>query len=203
MTEMPTQAPVPPLGSTSTAGSAGLPVPSGPASSPAPAGLPLPAGPAIPTVPPAPTQVVGGAERISCPECGELAEVQPGRRRSEDFCRRCDFPLFWARAAVISPFGEEASASLRRLPGTVGRAATAGIACPHCGEPNSPAALICVRCGGDMHPVVPPPPPPVVVYQPPPPPPPPVPEKTSWLWLIIIGICLVLIVVAVVWGNAS
>jgi len=188
VTEMPTHAPVPPRGSTSTAESAGLPVP---------------AGAATPTALSAPTQVVGGAERISCPECGELAEVQPGRRRSEDFCRRCDFPLFWARTAVISPFGEDASASLRRLPGTVGRAATAGIACPHCGEPNSPAALICVRCGGDMHPVVPPPPPPVVVYQPPPPPPPPVPEKTSWLWLIIIGICLVLIVVAVLWGNAS
>jgi hypothetical protein len=137
-------------------------------------------------------------ERLTCPDCGEIAEIQPGRRRSDDFCRRCDFPLFWARSAVITPFGENASASLRRLPGTVGRAATAGLSCPHCGEPNSPAALICIRCGGDMHPVAPPPPPPVVVYQPPPPPPVPVPEKTSWWWLVIVAVCLLVIVTIVV-----
>ena len=137
------------------------------------------------------------AETITCPECGEIASVEPGRRRSEDFCRRCDFPLFWARSAVVVPFGEETGASLRRLPGTVGRAATAALACPHCGEPNGPAALICVRCGGDMHPVAPPPP---VVLAPPPPAPEPEPEPITpfpWWWVLVICLCLLVITVVV------
>src|SRR5688572_31500456 len=56
--------------------------------------------------------------------CSSDLTVDMARRQADDFCRRCDFPLFWARGTVIAPEGAESGASLRRLPGTVGRAAT-------------------------------------------------------------------------------
>lgn len=138
-------------------------------------------------------------EWISCPECGESALVDPAQRRAEDFCTTCDFPLFWARSAVVPLSTDETGASLRRLPGTVGRAATASVACPHCGEPNSPTAIICIRCSQAM--VIPEPEPepePEPVYLPPPPEP--EPEKGFPLWWVV-GACvlLVLITVLVAW----
>jgi len=64
---------------------------------------------------------------VTCPECGQLATVNMARRSADDFCRNCDFPLFWAKGTVITPEGQETRASLRRLPGTVGRAGTASL----------------------------------------------------------------------------
>jgi len=179
------------------------PQPEGPGSGPPgflaaePAPFPLSSSPAV--VPPAVAQQPSGStgETITCPECGELSLIVPGKRRSEDFCRRCDFPLFWARSAIVMPSGESTGASLRRLPGTVGRADTAALDCPHCGEPNSPAAVLCVRCGKDMHPIAPPPP---VVLVAPPPPPEPEPEPEAefpWWWVLVICLCLLLITVIV------
>jgi hypothetical protein len=92
--------------------------------------------------------------------------VDLAQRRAEDFCSNCDFPLFWARSAVVLMAGDETGASLRRLPGTVGRAATASVACPHCGEPNSPAAVNCIRCGLPMVVIAPEPEPELVYYAP-------------------------------------
>ena len=135
---------------------------------------------------------------VTCPECGEMATVDPGRRKSEDFCRNCDFPLFWARPTVILASGEETGASLRRLPGTVGRAATAALMCPHCGEPNSPVAQTCVRCLLSLHPVEAPPPP---VYIAPEPEPLPVPvgrDFPLW-WILLVSFCLLAITLIVVW----
>ena len=142
---------------------------------------------------------------VTCPECGQLATVNMARRSADDFCRNCDFPLFWAKGTVITPEGQETGASLRRLPGTVGRAATAALICPHCAEPNSPTAEICVRCALSLHPVdIPEPEPePLIVFEPPPAPEPepePVP-RFDWWWVvagamavIAIGLIVLLIV---------
>ena len=100
-----------------------------------------------------PTRAALATDLVTCPECGPMATVDMARRQAEDFCTNCDYPLFWARGTVIAPSGQDTGASLRRLPGTVGRAATASLLCPHCGEPNSPTAEICVRCALSMHPV--------------------------------------------------
>ncbi len=150
---------------------------------------------------------VGGRELVTCPECGTAAEADPAQRRAEDFCARCDFPLFWARSTVVLPSGEQTGASLRRLPGTIGRAATASVPCPHCGEPNSPAAEICVRCSLTMHPA--PEPEPVVVQAPPPPPllqePEPEPEPRSlwWLWVVLIVATALLVIGTLLWITLS
>jgi hypothetical protein len=141
-----------------------------------------------------------GSEWITCPECGLQAAIDPAQRRADDFCKRCDYPLFWARAAIVPLSGEETGASLRRLPGTVGRAATASVACPHCNELNSPTALICIRCGRSMLPDPEPEPEPVAVYVPPPPEPEPEPEKGFPLWwVVVMCVCLLIITILVTW----
>ena len=139
-------------------------------------------------------------EWITCPECGESALIDPAQRRAEDFCARCDFPLFWARNAVVAMATDETGGSLRRLPGTVGRAATASVACPHCGEPNSPVAIICIRCSLPMVIVQPEPEPePEPVYVPPPPPEPEPEARFPWWWVIGASAALVIITVLVAW----
>jgi hypothetical protein len=149
-------------------------------------------------VPPRPAASASG-EWIICPECGQSATIDPAQRRAEDFCTKCDFPLFWAREAVVPLSTDETGASLRRLPGTVGRAATASVACPHCGEPNSPTAIICIRCSQAM--VIPEPEPepePEPVYVPPPPEP--EPEKGFPLWWVVgASAALVIITILVAW----
>ena len=146
-----------------------------------------------------PTRAAMGTDVVTCPECGQLATVDMARRQAEDFCRRCDFPLFWARGTVIAPEGAESGASLRRLPGTVGRAATAALICPHCSEPNSPAAEICVRCALSLHPVDIPEPEPVVIAPPEPEPEPePLPEKSfDWWWIVAIAAAVIAIALLV------
>jgi hypothetical protein len=141
---------------------------------------------------------------VTCPECGQLATVNMARRSADDFCRNCDFPLFWAKGTVITPEGQETGASLRRLPGTVGRAATASLICPHCAEPNSPTAEICVRCTLSLHPVdIPEPEPlpePLIVFEPRPEPPP-APEPApgfDWWWVVAVIMAVVAIALIVV-----
>ena len=43
-----------------------------------------------------------------------------------------------------------AAETLRRLPGTGGRATVAAVPCPHCAEPNAVSAVLCARCGLPM-----------------------------------------------------
>jgi hypothetical protein len=151
----------------------------------------------------APPVAPPGSEWIVCPECGLRAAIDPAQRRSDDFCKRCDYPLFWARSAVVPLSGEETGASLRRLPGTVGRAATASVPCPHCNEPNSPTALICIRCGRSMLPDPEPEPEPEPVYVAPPPPEP-EPEKAFPLWwVVVMCVCLLIITILVAWVALS
>ena len=92
-------------------------------------------------------------EFITCPECGTTASVTLNRRDSVDFCRTCDYPLFWTPSQIVRDPSDSSDESLRRLPGTVGRATVASLACPFCYEPNALSAQTCVRCGKPMHPV--------------------------------------------------
>jgi hypothetical protein len=109
-------------------------------------------------------------DRVACPECGTVQFIHLNRREALDFCRNCDFPLFWTPSEIVRDRGSRAGEGLRRLPGTVGRSTLASMACPNCAELNLVAAEVCIRCGKPMHPVVEaPPPPPEPVYVPPPP----------------------------------
>lgn len=138
--------------------------------------------------------------KVDCPQCGTQGSVDFARRDASDFCRTCDYPLFWSRDRVIPPAGESAGdGGLRRLPGTVGHASLAALACPECNEPNQPSAVNCVRCGADMHPVV------VIPEPEPEPEPEPLPEiepepTPSWWhrwWPIVLAGAVAVIVLVV------
>jgi hypothetical protein len=147
-----------------------------------------------------------GVEVLSCPECGAMQQVSLSRRDASDFCRSCDYPLFWTPARVQRDRDDAGSdLSLRRLPGTVGRATIASLRCPHCFEPNAVTAQTCVRCGLPM--VVAEQPPPPTVYVPPPPPPPVqlVPDKgvAWWVWALIgLAVTATVVLVALILTHA-
>jgi len=144
-------------------------------------------------------------ENVTCPECGAPAVVTVNRRQAEDFCRHCDYPLFWTPSLVVLDSGGLGQDSLRRLPGTTGRAMTASISCPHCAEPNPLTAVNCVRCGQPMH-VQAPPPAPVPVYAPPPPAPAPAPPEKHvpwWVWLLVGLIVAAAITVGILVGTGT
>jgi hypothetical protein len=131
---------------------------------------------------------------ISCPSCGTASHYESMKRDSSEFCRVCDYPLFWVRSAVLAGVvGDgEAESGLRRLPGTAGRMLAASIPCPNCTEPNLVTATVCIRCGADMHPK------PVVVEAPAPKPEPvPEPEPVSvplqipWILIAIVVTTLI------------
>jgi hypothetical protein len=129
---------------------------------------------------------------IVCPECGQVTSLVAIRRAAEEFCKHCDYPLFWAPTAVPLVAGSASSdATLRRLPGAGGRMLIGTLVCPTCGELNPMSEVDCIRCGDPLFPVEeepePEPPPP------PPPPPPPEPEPRSlwWLWVLIASIVAV------------
>jgi hypothetical protein len=145
---------------------------------------------------PSPTE--RGADQhqvVTCPECGTQARVALNRRRSEDFCPRCDFPLFWTPSQIVSGGTTPEESGLRRLPGTAGRVTVASRACPHCAESNQVSALTCVRCGGLMDP--PEPVVPVAAPAPPPPAPEPEPRRTPWWVWAGLGLTLALLVVVI------
>ena len=132
----------------------------------------------------------GHPVRISCPECGASGLVDPTRRDAHDFCQACDFPLFWSKDQVaIGTPSDAGDDSLYRLPGTLGRAVVASVACPHCNEPNLPTAVYCVRCGRAMQFIPPPPPPPPPAQAPVPVPAAPRPEpepERLWIWWVVL-----------------
>ena len=136
-------------------------------------------------------------EDAVCPSCGAAAAVDYTRRDADDFCRACDFPLFWSRDRVVAlSSGGPDEAGLRRLPGTAGRAALASLLCPSCAEPNPATGVTCLRCGADLHPkavvpiVVAPEPEPELVVEPDEP-------GRSW-WPIIIAGALAVVALTVV-----
>jgi hypothetical protein len=164
---------------------------------------PVTAAPAAETT----TLTTGTAEFVTCPECGTTATVNLRRRESADFCRNCDFPLFWTPSQVLLGHADLADDSLRRLPGTTGRAMTASAACPHCAEPNPVMAETCVRCGRSMHvrAEAPPPPPPPPVYVQPPAPVYVEPKKRIpwWVWLVAGLLISTVVVLAILWANGT
>jgi hypothetical protein len=128
---------------------------------------------------------------VTCPGCGTVAHLAELRKTAEEFCRRCDYPLFWARRRTASGVDGPGGEGLRRLPGAGGWRSEASVGCPTCREPNRLDARVCVRCGGDMRPA----PPPVAIPAPPPvivraPEPEPEPKTTPW-WLVILVLVLV------------
>jgi hypothetical protein len=164
-----------------------------------------PHGSAPPFAPTAPTQAED-RDRVTCPECGAVQDVHLNRRESIDFCRNCDFPLFWTPSEVIRDRGAGDGEGLRRLPGTVGRSTLASTACPHCAELNLVTAETCIRCGRPMHPVIEAPPPPPVYVPPPPPvvvPPPPPKDVPWWVWAVAIfgGLAVLIFAILLVTGT--
>lgn len=136
---------------------------------------------------------------VVCPECGTPAPATLNRRDARDFCAKCDFPLFWTPAEVIRDGAEGGGESLRRLPGTAGRATVASVPCPTCAEANPIAAETCLRCGGPMVLVTAPEP----VYVPAPAPAPvpepePVQTGIGWYWWLVGGATLVALIALVV-----
>jgi len=121
---------------------------------------------------------------IACPECGQVTNLPAIRRAADEFCRHCDYPLFWAPTAVpLAVSTDTHDAMLRRLPGVAGRMSIGTEVCPECGELNPMGTVYCIRCTAPLHPVAEPEP---LPEPPPPPPPPPEPEKRSWWWLWLI-----------------
>jgi hypothetical protein len=162
---------------------------------------PLPAVQDYPAASPAPTVAVLPplqTEQVTCPECGTVAMVTLTRREAADFCRNCDYPLFWTPSIIMLDRSGLSDDSLRRLPGTVGRVAVAHLTCPHCAEPNQLTAVDCIRCGRPLRPVHYEPPP-LPTYVAPPPEPEPEPERGIpwWVWvsiaLMVITVTLVLL----------
>ena len=153
--------------------------------------------PTQPLMPPlaVPTPTTAAEEQVTCPECGTVAMVALTRRESDDFCRQCDYPLFWTPSKVVLDSGNLAGDSLRRLPGTSGRVLVGSVPCPHCAEGNVLTAELCARCGGDMNP---PAPAPVVAAPEPPPAPAPEPTKPVPWWLWAVGGTTLLLLIALI-----
>lgn len=131
---------------------------------------------------------------IVCPECGHEASFVAIRRSSDEFCPQCDYPLFWAPAAVpMATPGSSNLATLRRLPGAGGRQRVGSKVCPECGELNPVTETHCIRCGSDLDPKPLPEPTPEpirTVMLPPPPAPPPEPTRPWWVIpaLVVLGV---------------
>jgi hypothetical protein len=163
---------------------------------------PAPAEPAVVPTVMAAAVPAAATEVITCPECGTTAMVTLNRREARDFCRQCDYPLFWTASRVLDDRSDPNDQALRRLPGTVGRATVASLTCPHCSEPNAVSAQTCVRCGLPMK-IVEAPPPPAPVYVAPPPAPVYVEEPEHgvpwWVWaLIAIGLAATITLVVLI-----
>lgn len=128
---------------------------------------------------------------ITCPNCGLVSHFDQVRRNSQEFCRKCDFPLFWVRAGDAPRSAESGDdVGLRRLPGAGGRQVVSALGCPKCNEPNHYSATLCIRCGANLRPApVEPVPVVVVAEEAPPPPPEPEPEiGPVWpYYLLLIG----------------
>lgn len=129
---------------------------------------------------------------LHCPRCDEQVTITGQRPRAEEFCPRCDYPVFFARQGLAA--ARSTSAGRLRLPGTGGAADTYGRACPTCAEPNDLEAVVCRRCGGPM--VLAPPPPPAPEPEPvvaPPPPPPYVAPRPIAPFLVLLAVAVVVI----------
>jgi hypothetical protein len=142
---------------------------------------------------------------FECPGCGTRSTFDRLNQTADEFCRQCDYPLFWATplpSEVPEPEPEMSLAgldpSLLRRPGVAGRVVPVGTNCPTCGEMNLMSAVYCVRCGNLMHPEPPAPPPEPEPEPELPPPPPPPPPRNWWPWIIAGIVLLILVIVLLV-----
>lgn len=137
---------------------------------------------------------------VTCPECGTVTELPAIRRAADEFCRHCDYPLFWTPSAVPAAVGgASAESTLRRLPGAGGRQRIGSKVCPDCGELNPLSGINCLRCGADLDPR--PVEPVVEVAAPEPEPvPEPVPEPGTpwWWWAVLLAVLTAGVAAAVV-----
>ncbi|MDH4145762.1 MAG: hypothetical protein OEY23_11425 [Acidimicrobiia bacterium] len=139
---------------------------------------------------------------VSCPECGTNRDFALLAKLAEEFCERCDYPLFWAPSPLVgarSGAGDGVDEALRRLPGVGGHRQIVTRACPSCGEQNERRAERCCRCGELMDPPAPAPMPPLVVAPPPAPEPEPEPDRRSaaLLWTVILTAILLISAVVI------
>jgi hypothetical protein len=139
---------------------------------------------------------------VACPTCGTVAQLDDTNRDAQAFCRVCDYPLFWIRAAATGDGegGLVGDQGLRRLPGTAGLVAVATLRCWNCDEHNPVTGIRCIRCGLELNPapvvmapLPPPEPPPVMVPEEPPPPPKPPLIPMAWVPALIAGVLLLLL----------
>jgi hypothetical protein len=109
-----------------------------------------------------PRHAAGPQAPVLCTKCSDPTSLTTVRKTADEFCLRCDHPLFWnpafRQAGDVATTDATGDAALRRRPGTAGRRRLAGRPCPECAEPNDIRAVYCLRCGSHMDP---PPPPPV------------------------------------------
>jgi hypothetical protein len=142
---------------------------------------------------------------ISCPRCGLESTYDVIRKSYDEFCRRCDYPLFWAPS--VAPVGAAVSgsdAALRRLPGASGRSLIGTKDCWNCGELNASMRTLCVRCGVSLEKPVEqeePEPEPVVLFIPPPPTPQPEKGWRWWMWALLLLAIAIIVVTVVVLVN--
>jgi hypothetical protein len=141
---------------------------------------------------------------VMCPSCGTAAELDGATRSADEFCKKCDYPLFWAPIPVTLAGLEDGGAAettLRRLPGAGGKRAVASVPCPTCSELNAPTSLVCARCGGPMVLPEPEPEPEPVQEEEPMPAPEPIlipDERSNLNWWIALAVGLVLVTVLVI-----
>ncbi|MGH9038606.1 MAG: hypothetical protein ACRDZ3_00065 [Acidimicrobiia bacterium] len=91
-------------------------------------------------------------QTIICPSCATARTVTRLSWSADEFCARCDFPLFWAPGAYEA---STAVAVEEPEPAPVAAPATVwpppGEACPTCGKINAEDALYCNRCATPMN----------------------------------------------------
>ena len=142
---------------------------------------------------------------IQCPECGQVAHLVAIRKAAEEFCTKCDYPLFWAPSAVpMATPGSSNMATMRRLPGAGGRQRVGSQVCPECGElnPLGDEHTHCIRCSAELRPRPPAPTPePIQVVEAQPLLPEPEPDKPWWPWPVIGGVVLVQLILLIIALN--
>jgi len=91
---------------------------------------------------------------VVCPYCrnDKQSVADPPTYGDEEFCDRCDYPLFWAprdASASLAVAGGPPQAAYRS-PGVEGRSTDDAVICKNCLEPNVPSNPFCVRCSKDL-----------------------------------------------------
>lgn len=94
---------------------------------------------------------------LQCPRCKVVRGADASRRSHEDFCDRCDYPLFLAPG--LGPpiiLGGASSEARKRLPGARGMEKIGRQVCPNpsCGEHNPLGEQYthCWRCETELNP---------------------------------------------------